>query len=87
MSITLQKLQILRPKKSQVLGPEGNFSKLWYGWFKSLFDTFNANIATLQARLNPGITVTITTAKLTVGGANGSMTFTNGILTAQTQAT
>ena len=34
-----------------------------------------------------GITATITTAKLTSGGANGSMTFTNGILTAQTQAT
>jgi len=34
-----------------------------------------------------GISVTITTAKLTTGGANGSMTFTNGILTAQTQAT
>jgi hypothetical protein len=34
-----------------------------------------------------GISVTITTAKLTVAGANGSMTFVNGILTAQTQAT
>ena len=34
-----------------------------------------------------GITRTITTAKLTTGGANGSMTFTNGILTASTQAT
>jgi hypothetical protein len=34
-----------------------------------------------------GLTVTITTAKLTTGGTNGSMTFTNGILTAQTQAT
>ena len=34
-----------------------------------------------------GITHTITTAKLTVGGSTGSMTFTNGILTAQTQAT
>lgn len=34
-----------------------------------------------------GITATITTAKLTAGGANGSMTFKNGILTAQTQAT
>jgi hypothetical protein len=30
---------------------------------------------------------TIVTAKLTVGGANGSMTFTNGILTAETPAT
>jgi hypothetical protein len=36
----------------------------------------------------PGITATITTAKVTpVTGANGSMTFVNGILTAQTQAT
>lgn len=37
--------------------------------------------------LNLGISVVITTAKLTGGGVNGSMTFTNGILTAQTQAT
>lgn len=34
-----------------------------------------------------GISATITTAKLTAGGANGSMTFVNGILTAQTQST
>lgn len=34
-----------------------------------------------------GMSVTITTAKLTGTGANGSMTFTNGILTAQTPAT
>lgn len=34
-----------------------------------------------------GISATITTAKLTVGGANGSMTFVSGLLTAQTPAT
>jgi hypothetical protein len=34
-----------------------------------------------------GISVTITTAALTSLGTQGSMTFTNGILTAQTQAT
>lgn len=34
-----------------------------------------------------GLSVTITTAKLTGGGANGSMTFTNGVLTASTPAT
>jgi hypothetical protein len=34
-----------------------------------------------------GITATITTAALTGGGSQGSMTFKNGILTAQTQAT
>jgi hypothetical protein len=37
--------------------------------------------------LSGGISVTITTAKLTALGADGSMTFTNGLLTAQTQAT
>jgi len=36
---------------------------------------------------NAGISVTITTAKLTAGGTDGSMTFTNGLLTAQTAAT
>ena len=34
-----------------------------------------------------GLSVTITTAKLTPTGTNGSMTFINGILTSQTQAT
>ena len=34
-----------------------------------------------------GLSVTITTAPVTGGGATGSMTFTNGVLTAQTQAT
>lgn len=34
-----------------------------------------------------GYTGTITTAKLTTGGTNGSMTFTNGILTSQVAAT
>lgn len=35
----------------------------------------------------PHVTATITTAKLTVDGANGSMTFTDGVLTAHTPAT
>lgn len=34
-----------------------------------------------------GVSAVIATAKLTGGGVNGSMTFTNGILTAQTPAT
>jgi hypothetical protein len=34
-----------------------------------------------------GVSATITTAKVTVGGNTGSMTFTNGLLTAQTPAT
>lgn len=42
---------------------------------------------TQLAGLAGGLNVTIVTAKLTAGGANGSMTFTNGVLTAQTPAT
>jgi hypothetical protein len=46
-----------------------------------------ADLATIKAEIAAGLTVTIATAKLTTGGVNGSMTFTNGILTAQTAAT
>jgi len=45
------------------------------------------SVARTNLGLGGGLSVTITTAKLTVAGANGSMTFVNGILTAQTQAT
>lgn len=41
----------------------------------------------LWERLNPGITETVTIAKLTPSGANGSLTFVNGVLTAVTQPT
>lgn len=48
----------------------------------------NTNITGLgTASTQSGLSVTITTDKLTLGGANGSMTFTNGVLTSQTQAT
>jgi hypothetical protein len=46
-----------------------------------------ADISGIQAILAPGISVTVTTAALTLVGAPGSMTFLNGILTAQVQAT
>jgi hypothetical protein len=49
--------------------------------------TNTSDIATIKAEIAAGLTVTITTAKLTTGGVNGSMAFTNGILTAQTAAT
>jgi hypothetical protein len=42
----------------------------------------------LQKQANfQGFSGTIATAKLTGGGANGSMTFVNGVLTASTAAT
>jgi hypothetical protein len=55
-------------------------------------NSFASNAANLTtgtlpiARLS-GLSVTITTAALTTGGTQGSMTFTNGLLTAQVQAT
>jgi hypothetical protein len=50
------------------------------------FTDVSGQITTAQLPAS-GLSVTITTAKLTGGGTNGSMTFTNGILTAQTPAT
>ena len=47
----------------------------------------DAATARTNLGLGSGLSVTITTAKLTALGANGSMTFVNGILTAQTAAT
>jgi hypothetical protein len=50
--------------------------------------TVNAEGLVTAAASGPtGLSVTITTAKLTTLGANGSMTYTAGILTAQTPAT
>lgn len=53
--------------------------------------TGTQNVSTITglgtAATQSGLSVTITTAKITAGGANGSMTFTNGVLTAQTAAT
>ena len=48
-----------------------------------------ANAAALAtvAGLGSGLSVTVTTAALTGGGTTGSMTFTNGVLTAQVAAT
>jgi hypothetical protein len=41
----------------------------------------------INAWQGKGLSVTVTTAKLTAGGTNGSLVFTNGLLTAVTPAT
>jgi len=48
---------------------------------------YNATTGAWTVSSPAGISATITTAKLTTGGTNGSMTFANGALTAQTPAT
>lgn len=50
-------------------------------------DAGNISSGTLDPARLPGISVVITTAALTPTGTQGSMTFTNGLLTAQVQAT
>lgn len=50
------------------------------------FTDISGNLATSQLP-TAGLSVTITTAALTTLGTQGSMTFTNGLLTAQVQAT
>ena len=66
----------LPPRDSRPVDTSSQLALIWFLWFQAV-----------QAILKPGINATITTAKLTGGGANGSMTFKNGILTAQTPAT
>lgn len=44
-------------------------------------------LTNLYLQSQKGLSVTITTAALTVGGTQGSLTFTKGLLTAQTPAT
>jgi hypothetical protein len=77
------------------------FSQPWSGWFRRFWEvvsgnfaytstqltTLSTNVSTLQGELAGGINVTITTAKLTTSGTEGSITFVHGILTAQTPAT
>lgn len=63
-------------------------SPFWFNWFLKLWTVLNfSGLASNAAANLPGLSVTIVTAKLTALGANGSMTFTNGILTASTPAT
>lgn len=52
-------------------------------------DVYALTSAGAVVKIGPtaGVSATIATAKLTGGGANGSMTFVNGVLTEQTQAT
>lgn len=73
-------LEILRPRSSAVVEDNRVMTQTWYGWFFQLYTLLNKTVAVGQS-------VTITTAKLTTTGTNGSMTFVNGVLTAQTPAT
>lgn len=65
---------------------EGNGQPFTLNWFGRLTKLVTA-VNQLIAGSNAGFTGTITTAKLTGGGTNGSMTFQNGTLVAEVAAT
>jgi len=81
---------VVPPQNTPVVAHEWlnsyNSSSGAFGQTQPAFTDLSGNIATSQLPAS-GLTVTITTAALTGGGTQGSMTFTNGILTAQTPAT
>lgn len=81
--------ELQQPTKVVALVNDDKFAaNWWFNWFVSLWSVLRfSGLAANQAANLPGLSVTITTAKLTGAGVNGSMTFTNGILTSQTQAT
>ena len=64
------------PRSAPVLENSTKFQQKWYGWFQKIGLLFG-----------DGYTGTITTAKLTGAGVNGSMTFVSGVLVSQTPAT
>ena len=89
-------VSILTPPtiQAQVLDENGKFTVFWFNFFsqlEGLVDPVSGQVAAINTKLattiDVGLNVTITTAKLTLGGANGSMTFTKGVLTAHTAAT
>lgn len=70
------KIQPIPQREAVAIEATGDFVINWWMYFKSLSLAFAG-----------GYTGTITTAKLTSGGTNGSMTFQNGLLISQVAAT
>lgn len=64
------------PDKHTLVSDQGISSLIMFEW-----------MVNVSALLEQGFTGTITTAALTVAGTQGSMTFENGILVSQVQAT
>lgn len=64
----------------QIVDPQtGTKTQYFFSWLNILYQ--------LVKPMKLGFSGTITTAKLTGGGTNGSITFVNGVVTSQTAAT
>jgi hypothetical protein len=65
---------------SKIVNPDGTKTQYFFTWLNLLYEM-------LKGTIGQGFTGTVVTAKLTVGGTNGSITFTNGVVTQQVAAT
>jgi hypothetical protein len=76
------KFQLWDPaSQSQIIDPQtGKKTQYFFNWLKILFDL-------LKGTLGQGFTGTVTVAKLTGGGTNGTLTFVNGVLTKEVPPT
>lgn len=76
----MAKMQIVPSLQTALVDERKHLSQIWYNWFIQLKKYLDTSLGT-------GYTGVIVTAKLTAIGTQGSMTFVNGILTAQVAAT
>lgn len=75
-------------KDPEELLVQNYFTPGWVKWIQQVADLLTfSGLAENKANNLPGYTGTVTTAALTGGGTQGSMTFANGILVSQTPAT
>jgi hypothetical protein len=66
-------------KQSTIVDQHGQKTQYFFNWLNALY---NVIIGTLGKGIGTSTPVTVTLAKLTTGGANGSLTLTNGVITA-----
>lgn len=79
--MSIEQLPYPPPRSSDVFEPgTQKFHQIWSGWFRRIAQVVNGN-------LSAGYTGTITLAKLTTGGTNGSISVDNGIITSVSQPT
>lgn len=83
--------------QAQVLDKLGRFTPFWFNFFNQInalinpsfgdVEALKTQVAEIQTVLAAGFNGTIITAKLTVAGTTGTMTFAQGVLINEVAAT
>ena len=66
-------------KDSSIVDQNGKKTQYFFNWLNGVY---NVIVGTLGLGIGAATPVTVTLAKLTTGGTNGSITVTNGVITA-----